>query len=90
MAQFGYSKMRTGVAAGLKQINLLSLITFENEFLKMDEKMIPLMSSYTQGEGEEKNSSSSKKNSSNGSSAKNITNTGGRPELPDENKSEKT
>ena len=34
MAQFGYSKMRTGVAAGLKQINLLSLITFENEFLK--------------------------------------------------------
>jgi hypothetical protein len=56
----------------------------------MDEKMIPLMSSYTQGEGEEKNSSSSKKNSSNGSSAKNITNTGGRPELPDEKKSEKT
>jgi len=87
-AQFGYSKMKAGVALGIKQINQLSLITFENEFLKMHEKMIPLMSSYTQG-GNEKNNSTKEK-SSNSGGGKNITNTGGRPELPDEEKSEKT
>ena len=88
-AQFGYSKMRAGVAYGIKQTNQISLIAFENDFLKMHEKMIPLMSSYTQTDGEEKNSSSKQK-SSGGSSSKNINNTGGRPALPDEKKSEKT
>ena len=87
-AQFGYSKMRAGIAIGQKQINIISLMIFENDFLKMHEKMIPLMSSYTQG-GDEKNNSS-EKNSGNKSSVKNITNKGGRPELPDEQKSEKT
>jgi hypothetical protein len=80
--------MRAGVAYGIKQINQLSLITFENDFLKMHEKMIPLMSSYTQT-GDEKNISSKEK-SSGGSSGKNINNTGGRPALPAEQKSEKT
>ena len=87
-AQFGYSKMRAGVSFGIKQINQLSLITFENDFLKMHEKMIPLMSSYTQT-GDEKNISSKEK-SSGGASTKNINNTGGRPALPAEQKSEKT
>jgi hypothetical protein len=81
--------MRAGVAHGIKQTNQLSLIAFENDFLKMHEKMIPLMSSYTQTDGEEKNNSSKEK-SSGGSGAKNINNTGGRPTLPDEKKSEKT
>jgi hypothetical protein len=80
--------MRAGVSLGLKQVNMISLVTFENDFLKMHEKMIPLMSSYTQG-GDEKNNSSKEK-SSNSNGAKNLTNTGGRPELPDEEKSEKT
>ena len=88
-AQFGYSKMRAGVAYGIKQTNQISLIAFENDFLKMHEKMIPLMSSYTQTDGEEKNNSSKQK-SSGGSGSKNINNTGGRPTLPDEKKSEKT
>ena len=87
-AQFGYSKMRAGVAYGIKQTSQLSLITFENDFLKMHEKMIPLMSSYTQTD-EEKNNSSKEK-SSGGTGTKNINNTGGRPTLPDEEKSEKT
>lgn len=87
-AQFGYSKMRAGIACGIKQMNQLSLITFENDFLKMHEKMIPLMSSYTDS-GDEKNNSSKEK-SSNGSNGKNITNKGGRPELSDKEKSEKT
>jgi len=39
--------MRAGVASGIKQLAQLSLMNFENDFLKMSEKMIPLMSSYT-------------------------------------------
>jgi len=57
--------MRVGAALGVKQRNLVSAIDFENEFLHLDEKMVPLMSSYT-ATGDEKSSeknNSSKKNS---------------------------
>ena len=73
-AQYGYSKMQAGVASGVKQLAQLSLMTFENEFLHMTEKMIPLQSSYT----------------SSGNEGRTAGNEGGRPELPDEEKSEKT
>ena len=91
-AQFGYSKMRAGVAMGVKQRNLISMIDFENEFLDLDEKMIPLLSSYTQSgnENSDKKNNSGEKNSSTSTQVKNITNKGGRPELADEDKSEKT
>ena len=91
-AQFGYSKMRAGVAMGVKQRNLISMIDFENEFLDLDEKMIPLLSSYTQSgdENSTKKNNSGEKNSSTSVQAKDITNKGGRPELADEDKSEKT
>lgn len=91
-AQFGYSKMRAGIAMGVKQRNLISMIDFENEFLNLDEKMIPLMSSYTQtgDENSGKKNNSGEKNSSTSGQVKDITNKGGRPELADEDKSEKT
>ena len=91
-AQFGYSKMRAGVAMGVKQRNLISMIDFENEFLDLDEKMIPLLSSYTQSgdENSQKKNNSGEKNSVTSVQAKDITNKGGRPELADEDKSEKT
>ena len=91
-AQFGYSKMRAGVAMGVKQRNLISMIDFENEFLDLDEKMIPLLSSYTQSgnENSDKKNNSGEKNSSTSVQAKDITNKGGRPELADEEKSQKT
>ena len=91
-AQFGYSKMRAGVAMGVKQRNLISMIDFENEFLDLDEKMIPLLSSYTQSgnENSDKKNNSGEKNSKTSVQSKDITNKGGRPELPDEEKSEKT
>ena len=91
-AQFGYSKMRAGVAMGVKQRNLISTIDFENEFLDLDIKMKPLLSSYTQsGDGNsEQKIPQKKKNSSNNVSVTDITNKGGRPELADEDKSEKT
>ena len=91
-AQFGYSKMRAGVAMGVKQRNLISVIDFENEFLDLDVKMKPLLSSYTQtgDENSDKKNNSVKKNSNTTASVKDITNKGGRPELADEDKSEKT
>jgi hypothetical protein len=73
-------------------MNQISLMDFENDFLHMDEKMIPLQSSYTSS-GDEKNETKNKKSggtSGGGLAVKDITNKGGRPELPDEEKSEKT
>lgn len=91
-AQFGYSKMRAGVAMGVKQRNLISTIDFENEFLDLTEKMKPLQNSYTEtgDENSDKKSSTKEKNSNTSSQPKDITNKGGRPELADEDKSEKT
>ena len=91
-AQFGYSKMRAGVAMGVKQRDLISMIDFENEFLNLDEKMIPLLSSYTQSgnENSKEKNNSGEKNSGNATQSRDLTNKGGRPELPDEEKSEKT
>lgn len=92
-AQYGYSKMFAGVAMGIKQMDQLSLMNFENEFLQMSLKMVPLQSSYTTSgntiQNEEKNNSAAK-NTTGNSLSNDITNTGGRPELPDEQKSEKT
>ena len=93
-AQYGYSKMFAGVAMGIKQMEQISLMEFENDFLKMSEKMVPLQSSYTTSGNvvadEEKSNSGNKQNTTKTTEVKDITNTGGRPELPDEQKSEKT
>ena len=92
-AQYGYSKMFAGVAMGIKQISQLSLMNFENDILEMSTKMVPLQSSYTTSgnvvANEEKNNSSAQ-NTKTSQSIQDITNTGGRPELSDEQKSEKT
>ena len=90
-AQYGYSKMFAGVAMGIKQMDQLSLMNFENNFLEMSSKMIPLQSSYTTPGNtiaNEENSSAQKTTVR--QQTRDITNTGGRPELPDEQKSEKT
>ena len=84
-AQYGYSKMRAGVASGIKQLAQLSLMNFENDFLQMADKMIPLQSAYTTPGGESASSSGGSKKTS-----VTVGNQGGRPELPDEEKSEKT
>ena len=91
-AQFGYPRMRVGAALGMKQRSLVSSIDFENEFLNLNEKMVPLMSSYTQSgdENSGKKNNSSEKNSKSGTQVKDITNKGGRPTLADEERSQKT
>lgn len=52
-AQYGYSKIIAGVASGIKQSNLLNLITLENEFLDLANEMVPLQSSHTTSGKEE-------------------------------------
>ena len=91
-AQYGYPRMRVGVALGMKQRSFVSAIDFETEFLELDDKMIPLMSSYTQtgDEKSEEKNNSEEKNSSSRVQVKDITNKGGRPVLDDENRSQKT
>ena len=92
-AQYGYSKMFAGVAMGIKQRDQISLMDFENEFLQMSTKMIPLQSSYTTSgntiASEEKTVSSGEKTTIKAQS-NDLNDKGGRPELPDEQKSEKT
>ena len=91
-AQFGYPRMRVAAAMGVKQRSLVSAIDFENEFLNLDEKMVPLMSSYTQtgDENSSKKNNSTEKKGSSSSQSKDITNKGGRPTLADEDRSQKT
>ena len=84
-AQYGYSKMRAGIASGVKQLAQLSLMNFENDFLHMSEKMIPLQSAYTTPGGANSDGNGGTKKTS-----VTVGNQGGRPELPDEEKSEKT
>lgn len=62
-AQYGYSKITAGVAAGMKQSNLLNLITLENDYLDLASKMVPLQSSHTTSgkEGEEDKGGAPKK-----------------------------
>ena len=89
-AQYGYSKMMAGVAMGVKQRDQLSLMNFENEILGMSDKMIPLQSSYTTSGATIASEEKTAENGTQSVKIQDITNTGGRPELPDEEKSEKT
>ena len=87
-AQYGYSKIYTGVAQGIKQSNLVSLLNLENDILGLSDKMIPLSSSYTQTNNENsKNSDGKSKNTTGG---KDNNSEPGRPELSDSDKSDKT
>lgn len=87
-AQYGYSKIYTGVAQGIKQSNLVSLLNLENDILGLSDKMIPLSSSYTQTNNENSKNSDGKSKST--TSGKDNNSEPGRPELSDSDKSDKT
>lgn len=92
-AQYGFSKMFAGVVMGIKQRDQLSLMNFENDFLEMSAKMVPLQSSYTTSGtavANEEKTNSGAQTTTNNPGPKDLNNKGGRPELPDEQKSEKT
>ncbi|QSF43279.1 hypothetical protein [Paenibacillus tianjinensis] len=48
MATLGYSKLLPITTIGLKQSSFINLLSFENDYLDLDELMKPLKSSYTQ------------------------------------------
>lgn len=89
--QLGYSKMLPQIALGHSQSAIVNTAYFENEILHLSEIMIPpLMSSTLNGEdilGSKKQSNTSK---SQGTGSGSSDNKGGRPEKPDDQKSEKT
>jgi hypothetical protein len=76
LTQLGYSKMLPLIALGQSQSAILATLHFENEVLKLAEKLIPPASSNTTTRQDITNKDSDKK--------------GGREEKPDEEKSEKT
>jgi hypothetical protein len=47
-ATLGYSKLMPLTAMGIKQTTFMSLLKFENDYLKLMDKMKPLQTSYTQ------------------------------------------
>ena len=78
---------------GIKQRDQLSLMNLENDFLEMSAKMVPLQSSYTTSGtavANEEKTNSGAQTTTNNPGPKDLNNKGGRPELPDEQKSEKT
>ena len=87
--QIGYSKMLPQIALGHSQSSIINTAFFENQTLHLSEIMIPpLMSSTLNGEDilgtKDKSSSSKSQKSLEGNSS------AGRPEKPDDQKTEKT
>lgn len=76
LTQLGYSKMLPLIALGQSQSAILATLHFENEVLKLAEKLVPPASSNTTTRKDITKESSDNK--------------GGREEKPDEEKSEKT
>lgn len=89
-AQYGYSKMVAGVAIGIKQKDQLSLMSFENDILEMSAKMIPLQSSYTTSGADIKKEEKSEEKQTNNNTPQDLNDSGGRPELDDTAKTDKT
>ena len=87
--QMGYSKMLPQIALGHSQSAIINTAYFENEVLHLSEIMIPpLMSSTLNAQDVLGNKGQG--NSSKTQSSSNASSTGGRPEKPDNQKSEKT
>lgn len=81
--QIGYSKMLPQIALGHSQSAIIAMAHFENEVLHLSEIMIPPLMSSTMSSSDILGQKSQQKN-------QNEQSTGGRPEKPDSQKSEKT
>lgn len=75
-AQIGFSKILPAIALGQSQSSILATLQFENKILNLNELMIPVQMSSTQ--------------SNKGKEPTGEDGQGGRPEKPDDQKSEKT
>lgn len=81
----GYSLLMPALAQGFSQRELSNIKDLENDLLKLNDKLIPLSNAYTQST--KSNDSSNNRNTST-SPASSID--GGRPELPVDEKTDKT
>ena len=89
--QLGYSKMLPQIALGHSQSSILNTAYFENEVMNLSELMIPPLMSSTMNMQDLKGNSGSNSSSKSQSSSGNSSSSGaGRPEKPDDQKSEKT
>lgn len=93
--QLGYSKMLPQIALGHSQSSIINTAFFENEVLHLSEIMIPpLMSSTLNGEdilGSKNKPTDTKTQKNTGGKAPAVeSKPTGRPEKPDDQKSEKT
>ena len=90
--QMGYSKMLPQIALGHSQSSILNTVYFENKVLNLSEIMIPpLLSSTINGEdilGKSDQQNTQKSNNKQATSGEE--NSSGRPEKPDDQKSDKT
>lgn len=97
-AQMGQSKLLSQIALGHSQSFILNAAHFENEILHLSEIMIPPLMSSTMGsedilglKGSSSNNKTQNKSGSSGSGTAKVSNgEAGRPEKPDDQKSEKT
>lgn len=97
-AQMGQSKLLSQIALGHSQSFILNAAHFENEILHLSEIMIPPLMSSTMGsedilglKGSSSNNKTQNNSGSSGSGTAKISNgEAGRPEKPDDQKSEKT
>lgn len=88
-AQLGYSKILPPIALGQSQSSILATFSFENEILHLADIMIPPMSSNTMsGKDLGSNNQSTQKKTQDQQTTKETEN--GRPEKPDNEKSDKT
>ena len=86
--QTGYSKMLPQIALGHSQSSILNTIYFENEVMKLSELMIPPLMSSTLNMQDLKGNSGS--GTSSNSQKTGSSQSAGRPEKPDDQKSDKT
>ena len=97
-AQMGQSKLLSQIALGHSQSFILNAAHFENEILHLSEIMIPPLMSSTMGsedilglKGSSANNKTQNNSGSSGSGTAKVSNgEAGRPEKPDDQKSEKT
>lgn len=89
-AQYGFSKIVPQVALGVKQRYIESLTTFENDVLKLHEKLVPLQSSHTMS-AKSDNSGDGKQTKTEDKEAQKVSdNKNGRPSLDDNKKQDST
>ena len=91
--QLGYSKMLPQVALGHSQSSIIATVQFENEVLHLSDIMIPPMSSNTMSGKKDVGNDNTNKNNNNNNTTKKPSaeeKETGRPEKPDDEKSDKT